>query len=162
MRAFCSVTCQRITNRSCGNFCYAALRKNPHNSNVINHKSIMKLSTISFLVILAVMPFLSFALSNWYTNEIRQIHNDYPYNEITRIIKNINSIDKVKEVYITSLENERKTTKDSVDTHQEFTEILLYFAIGNAIFLFFLYRVLSNKVYNKSLNLTGANNAPPN
>jgi len=107
------------------------------------------------------MPFVSFVLSNWYTNEIRQIHNDHPYDEITHIIKNINDIDKVKELYITSLENERNTTKDSIDTYQEFTEMLLYFAIGNVIFLFLLYRVLSNKVYNKSLNLTGAKNAPP-
>jgi len=111
----------------------------------------MKLSSISFLIILVAMPFISFALSNWYTNEIRKIYNEHPYDEIISTVKTIDNVAKIKKLFITSLESERKTTKYSIDTYQEFTEMLLYFAIGNLIFLFFLYRVLSNKVYNKSL-----------
>ncbi len=111
----------------------------------------MKIPSIFYIALLVIMPFLSGGTFYWLTNEIEQIYADYPNVETINVVNSCVEIDKLKKLLIESFSAERKARTDTIETYHAFVQLLFTFAICNIVFLFMLYRNLSNKVSNKSL-----------
>ena len=110
----------------------------------------MKLSSISLLIFLLIMPFFSFGLCYWYTNEIRQISEDYPRTSYIKSIEKSEDINKLKEQFLNTITSDIDSEKRTIEMYQEFTDMLLTFAIVNVILLFLFYRSLIKKVSNNA------------
>ena len=105
---------------------------------------------------LFILPFTSCAGFYWYAGTIEEINREFPNQEVINNIKNIEDIEAVKRLLISSYRSDQKEISKEVSVYYTFTKMLLSFAIFNAVFLFIFYRAITNKAL--TIRSSGTNN----